>query len=63
MMKEEAIAIKDSLQGSSLDHLINYGTILPVIANFSDWTFSEQVKSSVIKAAKDKKDKTSIIVS
>ena len=41
----------------------NYGTILPVIAKFSDWTFSEQVKSSFIKAAKDKKDETPIIVS
>ena len=41
----------------------NYGTILPVIAKFSDWIFSEQVKSSFIKAAKDKKDETSIIVS
>ena len=33
----------------------NYGIILPVIAKFSDWTFSEQVKSSFIKAAKDKR--------
>ena len=41
----------------------NYGTILPVTAKFSDWTFSEQVKSSFIKAAKDKKDETPIIVS
>ena len=41
----------------------NYGTILPVIAKFSDWTFSEQVKSSLIKAAKDKKTETPIIVS
>ena len=40
----------------------DYGTIFPVIAKFSDWTFSEQVKSSFIKAAKDKKDETSIIV-
>ena len=40
----------------------NHGTILPVIAKFSDWTFSEQVKSSFIKAAKDKKDETPIIV-
>ena len=40
----------------------NYGTILPVIAKFSDWTFSEQVKSSFIKAAKDK-DETPMIVS
>ena len=29
----------------------NYGTILPVIAKFSGWTFSEEVKSSFIKAA------------
>ena len=35
-----------------------YGTILPVIAKFSDWTISEQVKSSFIKAANDKKDET-----
>ena len=41
----------------------NYGTFLPVIAKFSDWTFSEQVKSSFIRAAKDKKDETPIIVS
>ena len=40
----------------------NYGTIFPIIARFSDWTFSEQVKSSFIKATKDKKDETSIIV-
>ena len=36
----------------------NYGTILPVIAKFSDWTFSEQVKCSFIKAAKIKKMKS-----
>ena len=41
----------------------NYGTILPVIAKFSDRTFSEQVKPSFIKAAKDKKDENPIIVS
>ena len=41
----------------------NYGTILSVIATFSDWTFTEQVKSSFIRAAKDKKDQTSIIFS
>ena len=41
----------------------NYGTSLPVITKFSDWTFSEQVKSSFIKATKDKKDETPIIVS
>ena len=41
----------------------NYGTILPVIAKFSDWTFSEKVTSSFIRAAKDKKDETLIIVS
>ena len=41
----------------------NYGTILPVIAKFSDWTFSEQVRSSFIRATKDKKDETPIIVS
>ena len=40
----------------------NYGTIFPVISKFSDWTFSEQIKSSFIKAAKDKKDETYIIV-
>ena len=32
----------------------NYGTILPVIAKFLDWTFSEQFKSSFIRAAKNK---------
>ena len=36
MLKEEAMAIKESLQDSSLDRLINYGTILPVMAKFSD---------------------------
>ena len=41
----------------------NYGTILPVTVKFPDWTFPEQVKSSFIKAAKDKKDETPIIVS
>ena len=41
----------------------NYGTILPVTSKFSDWTFSEQVKSSFIRAAKDRKDETVIIVS
>ena len=41
----------------------NYGTILQVIAKFSDLTFSEQVTSSFIRAAKDKKNETSIIVS
>ena len=41
----------------------NYGTILPLIAKFRDWTFSEQSKSSFIRAAKDKKDETSIIIS
>ena len=41
----------------------NYRTILPAVAKFSDWTFSKQVKSSFIKAAKDKKDETTIIVS
>ena len=41
----------------------NYGTILPVIAKFSDWIFSEKVTSSFIRAAKDKKDETLIIVS
>ena len=41
----------------------NYGTILQVIAKYSDWTFSEQVKSSFIRAANDKKDETPIIVS
>ena len=40
-----------------------YGTILPVIAKFSDWTFFEQIKFSFIRAAKDKKDETPIIVS
>ena len=41
----------------------NYGSILSVIAKFSDWTFTDQVKSSFIRAAKDKKDQTPIIVS
>ena len=33
-----------------------YGTILPVITTFSDWTFPEHVKSSFIKVTKYKKD-------
>ena len=37
----------------------NYGTILPVNAKFSDWIFSEQVKSGFIKAVKGKKDENS----
>ena len=41
----------------------NYGTILQVIAKFSYWTYSEQVKCSFIRAAKNKKDETHIIVS
>ena len=41
----------------------NYGTILPVIAKFSDWTFSEQAISSFIRASKDKKDETPTIIS
>ena len=41
----------------------NYGTILPVTAKFSDWTFSEQVKSSFIRTTKDKKDEWHITVS
>ena len=41
----------------------NYGTILPVNAKFSDWTFSEQIKFSFIKAVKDKKDEIPITVS
>ena len=36
----------------------NYGTILSVIAKCSGWTFSEQVKSSFIRTAKDKKDES-----
>ena len=40
-----------------------YRTILPIIAKFSEWAFSEQFKSSFIKAAKDKKDEIPIIVS
>ena len=38
-----------------------HGTFLPIIAKFSDWTFSKQVKSSFIKAAKDEKVETLII--
>ena len=41
----------------------NYETILPVTAKFSDWTFSEQVKSSFIRTTKDKKDEWHITVS
>ena len=35
----------------------NYGTILQVIAKFSDWTFFGQVKSGFFRAAKDKRMK------
>ena len=41
----------------------NCGTIVPIFAEFSDWTFSEQVKSSFIRARKDKKDEPPIIIS
>ena len=40
-----------------------YGTTFPIIPKFANWTFSEQVKSSFIKTAKDKKDEIPIIVS
>ena len=36
---------------------------LPVIAKFNDWNFSEEVKTSFIKAAKDGNDCTPIFVS
>ena len=36
----------------------SYGTILSAIAKFLDWTFSGEVKSSFIRAAKDKKNGT-----
>ena len=35
---------------------------LPVIAKFNDWNFSEEVKTSFIKAAKDGNERTSIFV-
>ena len=40
-----------------------YGTILPIIAKILDQTFSEQVKYSFNKAAKEKKDEILITVS
>ena len=36
---------------------------LKVIAKFTDWNFSEEVKTSFIKAAKDGNDRTLIFVS
>ena len=39
------------------------GRNLPVIAKFTEWNFSEEVKTSFIKVAKDGKDRTSIFVS
>ena len=39
------------------------GRNLPVIAKFTDWNFSEEVKTSFIKAAKDGNDRTPIFVS
>ena len=41
----------------------SHGTILSVIEKISHWIFSEQVKFSFIKASKDKKDETPIIIS
>ena len=40
-----------------------YGTIPPIIAEFSDYIFYKQIKSSFIKTAKVKKDEIPIIVS
>ena len=39
------------------------GRNLPMIAKFTNWNFSEEVKTSFIKAAKDGNDRTSIFVS
>ena len=39
------------------------GRNLRIIAKFNDWNFSEEVKTSFIKAAKDGNDCTSIFVS
>ena len=39
------------------------GRNLPIIAKFNDWNFSEEVKTSFIKAAKDGNDRTPIFVS
>ena len=41
----------------------SHGTSLSVIEKISHWIFSEQVKFSFIKASKDKKDETPIIIS
>ena len=40
-----------------------YATIPWIIAKFSDWTFSEKVKFSFIKAVKNKKAELPLIVS
>ena len=39
------------------------GRNLSIIAKFTDWNFSEEVKTSFIKAAKDGNDRTPIFVS
>ena len=39
------------------------GRNLPIIAKFTDWNFSEGVKTSFIEAAKDGNDRTPIFVS
>ena len=39
------------------------GKNLPVIAKFTNWNFSEEVKTSFIKAAKDRNERTPIFVS
>ena len=39
------------------------GRYLPITANFNDWNFFEEVKTSFIKAVKDGNDHSSIFVS
>ena len=39
------------------------GRTLPVVAKFTDWNFSKDVKTSFIKAVKDGNDRTPIFVS
>ena len=39
------------------------GRNLPIIAKFNNWNFSKEVKTSFIKAAKDRNNRTPIFVS
>ena len=54
---ESAHRVKGTKYGTILPVVAKFSD-LPVIAKFSDWTFPEQVKPSFIKVAKDKKVKS-----